>query len=1088
MPQPKTYLARRIGWLLLAVVSATTVSVASEQEAVHFFESKVRPILQEHCVSCHGPEKQKSALRLDTGEGLHAGGSRGPVVVPGAPEASLLYQVVAGIGDLEMPPAGPLSQEDVAVLKQWLTEGAVWPNYDPSAVASKPSMLDAARDHWAFQPVAMPPLPVVNDETWTQGPVDKFVRAKMEEEGVSPALPASKAALLRRVSIELVGLPPTPEELAAFLADDSPDAFGRVVERLLQSPHYGERWARHWLDVVRYTDSFDSRASTLTDPVEIWRYRDWVVKAFNEDMPYDQFLRYQIAGDIYAQESGKFNRDGLVATGVLAIGNWPQGDADKEKMVCDIVDDQVDLVTRGFLGLTVSCARCHDHKFEPFSTEDYYGLAGIFFSSSILPGPGAKTEGSPILHLPLASKEELAERVAREERVAALRNQISSLVAEEGKGAAVREAQRTGDYLLAALGSNGEDTESGTPLQAEAIKNWQSLLGLRSRTLDGLSRDVNNIPGLHARRGTKDMPSAVINLSGKDQHYVTIAHPKNAVVLHPSPDKPAAIKWQSPIAGNIRISTTLVDVDSTCGNGFHYRLELGEGADASVLAEGDVENSKSASIELAEHFPIGLRDSLLLYVDPRGDYSCDSTTVEWQIVSDTGEVWDFRAVAQEHFLAAGAWPDHAGRPDVWLLHDPNVAQPSPALQALLSPVLDKLNAQTQEPLAWRATVSKVQQDVTAGASGEAPHLKATYDELVSEKGPFWMKAPPSPEGSPRPALEAELRELEANPLPQLDLAVGIQEGAVPSTAYSGTFDVRVHRRGDYNNLGEVVPRRMPVVLAGETQPAIAKGSGRRELAEWVGSKANPLTARVMVNRIWLHHFGAGIVRTPGDFGTRGEAPTHPELLDYLAAVFMDSGWSVKAIHRLILNSATYQQSTQTTPGLLQQDPENLLFARMNRQRIEAEILRDSLLAVTGRLDPTPGGPAYADMNIPRRTIYLKTNRSDRTTFATLFDAADPTAIIPKRVEATVAPQALFLMNHPFMLSASEQLAARMEPLKGDVPAMVRELYLRLYARESESREVELAQAFLQGSDQSEATALSAYCQALLSANEFVFID
>jgi hypothetical protein len=1065
--------------LAVTLLAAAPFAAAVEDDPAAFFEARVRPVLLERCVSCHGPEKRKSDLQLDTAQGLFKGGSRGPVVVAGDPGASLLYQSVAGLADIEMPPDEPLAEHEVAALRQWIADGAVWPDYDPAQAAADP-LMDAG-DHWAFQPVRQPPLPQPARADWVKSPVDAFVLQRMEEAELSPAPPAAPETLLRRVTLDLTGLPPTPEEREAFLADMRPDAYERVVERLLASPQYGERWARHWLDVVRYTDSFDSRASTLTDPVEIWRYRDWVVKAFNDDMPYDDFLRYQIAGDLMPSADGGFNRDGLVATGVLAIGNWPQGDADKEKMVCDIVDDQVDLVTRGFMGLTVSCARCHDHKFEPFSTEDYYGLAGIFFSSSILPGPGAKTEGSPILHLPLASKEELAERAARESRLAELRAQRDALLQEERAAFAVAALPQLSNYLHAAMA----DEAPGTDLNAEAVRRWRRWLGREPGTLDGLTRDANGIPGLHARRGAMEMPSATLNLAGKDLHYVTIQHPDGALVVHPSPEAPAIVAWRSPVKDVVTLRAELRDADATCGNGFEYRVVMRSGTEETLLEQGAVDNGGNAVIALDGGLTVSPGARLRLEVGPRaGDYSCDSTTVEWRVAAVSGAAWELRPALQAAFLSNAPWPD-GGHEAVWSLDDPNGLPRHPALEEALQPLLTAAGAPSHEVVTDVAARLMVLTTLDGSGSAAAPELR---EALLGAEGPFWLLNPPAPEGSPRPALETELAALEASPPPAVDLAVGIQEGAVPGTAYEGFVDVRVHRRGDYNNLGDVVPRRMPTVLAGDTQPPIAEGSGRRELAEWVASECNPLTARVMVNRIWLHHFGEGLVRTPGDFGTRGEAPTHPELLDHLAHAFVESGWSVKAVHRMMVLSAVYRQASTGNPAALERDPENRFFARMNRKRLEAEALRDSLLAASGQLNLEMGGPAFADLHLPRRTLYLKTNRSDRTTYAMLFDAADPTAIIPKRVEATVAPQALFLMNHPFVRQAAAELAAALHVDAPGVEALVERAYARLYGRKPTQRELELAVVFLSEPGGDSAARLESYCHALLCANEFAYVD
>jgi hypothetical protein len=1063
---------------LLACVPA----FAQAEDPARFFENKVRPVLAEHCYSCHGPEKRKSDFRVDEPAAFFAGGSRGAAVKPGDAAGSLLIQSLNGTGELEMPPDGKLSQEQIDALTQWVAAGAVWPDFDPAAGAAKAGAdPEAGRNHWAYQPVADSVAPDVQNAAWPRNEIDAFILARIESAGAQPAPEADRATLLRRVTYDLTGLPPSPEAVVRFMEDDSPFAYEKVVDRLLDAPQYGEHWARHWLDVVRYTDSFDSRASTVTDPAEIWRYRDWVVNSLNTDLPYDQFLRMQVAGDLMSAPDGGFNRDGLIATGVLAIGHWPQGDADKQKMVSDIVDEQVDLVTRAFMGVSLSCARCHDHKFDPFTTEDYYGLAGIFFSSSILPGPGAKTEGSPILHLPLASKEELAARAAREQRVNELRGQIDGLLNQDRDAYARREAARTRDYLLAAL-SRRTGQPVNPALDVAAVNAWESYTGERPATMESLARDLHGLPGLHGRNGRDGGPSAVINTTGMARHYLTIDHPDGALLVHPSPTLPARVAWRSPAAGNVSWKIKLVDADPTCGDGVAYRVYLRSPAGDTTLAEGVIDNGRLADVASSSPVELLVSQSIVLDVAPIGSHACDSTHVEWELSSDAGDAWNLRADVVPLFTEAGPWADAAGRPEVWWLEESNQPAPDPAVLAGFAEVLA-----ANDVAVLTAYADALQARVNAGAAAvaDAPEA-AAYAALIGAAGPFWLPAPPVSPESPRPTLEAELAQLQANPLPALDLAVGIQEGGVPGTEHEGIHDVAVHKRGDYNNLGDIVPRRMPELLAPQ-QPTIGPDSGRLALAQWISEGKNPLTARVMVNRIWQHLFGAGIVRTPGDFGVRGEAPTHPELLDRLATSFMENAWHVKPLVREMVLSATYRQGTHGADALMASDPENRLFARMNRKRLTAEALRDSLLAATGELDLTPGGPAYKEFDTPRRTLYLRNVRSDRSTFTSLFDAADPTSIVPTRTEATIAPQALFLMNHPFVLARAEKLASAVAPELSNVSKLTETLSLRAYARPPEQGEAERTAAAL-GQLGADAPVLTTYCQALLSTNEFVFVD
>lgn len=1064
------YAKARIACTGAALIACSVAARAGEAE---FFEERVRPILAAHCYACHGPDAQKSDLRLDSAAAFAKGGSRGPVVDGSEPATSPLLAAIGYLGDVQMPPAGKLAQSDIDALTQWVISGAVWPDYGDADQGVGSGGEASFPDHWAYSPPRRVAVPDVNDESWPLGAIDRFILAEIEAAGERPSPPAEKSVWLRRATYGLIGLPPTPEELDAFLSDDAPDAYARVVDRLLASPRYGEHWARKWLDVVRYTDSFDSRGSPQTDPVEIWRYRDWVVRAFNEDMPYDEFVRYQIAGDLIPAAEGDFNRDGLIATGMLAIGNWPQGDADKEKMVTDIVDDQIDVVMRGMLGSTFTCARCHDHKFEPFTIEDYYGLAGVFFSSSILPGPGQKTEGSPILHLPLASPGELAARKARDERIAALNAEAEALVTEERAAWAAAESARTGEYLAAAwrkyrLG----EADAGAGLNADVLANWGRALGIGGYPLlDRLSPDIHGMPGLHARNGASDAPSATANTTANEVKFVTITQPAASLMVHPAPDRAAVIGWRSPVEAVAAVNGALADADGNCGDGIRWSLQRVHRGSVEVLGEGAMANGGAAEFALASPVAVAPGDFLFLRIEPNAGHACDSTVVQLVIDADDGRVWNLVEDALPHFTPSNPLADGYGNGDVWMfLDDAPTINVEPAFIAAW----------------WDAAETAALDAVASDFQNRIPEFAAS---LAGEGSPYWLAAPPPAPGTRRAEIEAELAYYAAHPFPPLDLAVGIQEGGVPTTPYEGFHDVPVHRRGDYTNLGAIVPRRLPVVLAGAEQPPLSEGSGRMALAEWVASPSNPLTARVMVNRMWQHHFGEGIVRTAGDFGLRGDAPTHPELLDHLALSFADSGWSVKAMHRAMLLSAAYRQSSAPSPGLLAADPENRLFARMNRSRLTAEALRDAMLAVSGRLDAAPGGPAFTDMNTPRRTLYLRTSRSDRTTYTTLFDGADPTAIVSKRTEATVAPQALFLLNHPFVINEAEALARRIdsEAIADDARRIDR-LYRLLYGRPAREADIAKGRALLERLGQPAEGAFAGYCQVLLAANEFAFID
>jgi hypothetical protein len=1048
----------------------------TEDSSAERFERDVRPVLVEHCFACHGPDKQKSGLRLDSAVAMRAGGSRGPTVEPGN-AASLLLDVIRYTGDVQMPPKERLPQEAVDSITAWVMEGAVWPEYSETPLPAAPNLAEVKARHWAYQPLATVLAPVVEDAAWPKSDIDRFILHQIEAQGMRPAAPADKRTLIRRVTIDLIGLPPSPEDVKAFVEDTSPDAYARVIDRLLASPQYGERWARHWLDVVRYTDSFDSRATAQTDPVEIWRYRDWVVNAFNDDMPYDQFLRNQIAGDLLPGPDGGFNRDGLIATGMLAIGNWPQGDADKQKMVTDIVDDQIDVVTRTMLGMTMACARCHDHKFDPYTTEDYYGLAGIFFSSSILPGPGAKTEGSPILHLPLASKEELAARAAREERINKLRAERDALIADERATFARQESAKTALYLLAAHNNTGPESDS---LDPNVFLQWTRMLnGENPPALQTVDLNVQDLLGLHSRHDAESTPSSVANTTDEELRYLTIIQPAHSLAVHPSPANGVGIGWRAPLEGAFTVSGHVTDADGSCGNGIRWTVtHRGRGFERT-LVEGQIVNGGGGVIAIESPISVQSGEQILLTVLPDGEYSCDTTVVDLEI-NGAGETWSTSNDLLTRFTEGNPWPDASGRPNVWWLFvGDNAPRFDPILFAPWWAAVEELEAGRRGPEALEEAAKMIQAAVDS-PTGESVAL------LLSEKGPYWIEAPPVAPDSRRAVVEQELKDLEANVPEPFDYAVGIQEGGVPGTEHEGLHDVHVHRRGSYTNLGELVPRQMPAVLAASLPRPVTEGSGRRELAAWVTEDCAALTARVMVNRIWQHHFGEGLVRTPGDFGAQGEAPTHPELLDFLAQYFIDSGWSVKALHRAILNSAAFQQASIASDESLAQDPENELLARMNRRRLDAETLRDSLLFVTGRLDLTPGGPAFVEMEVPRRTLYLRTVRSNLSTYTMLFDGADPTAVTPARNQSIVVPQALFAMNNAFLLEQSAALADTAD--YSNAGPVIAELYQRVFARAPTDGEFHIGKTTLNSLGFPSKESVAAYAQVLLSSNEFYFVD
>jgi mono/diheme cytochrome c family protein/cytochrome c553 len=959
---------RLFSLVFAAVMIAAGTVLADDPAGVEFFEKRIRPVLVEHCYDCHGPDADEpgGGLRLDSRAGWMKGGQSGPAIVAGKPEESLLVRAVRRAEkDSAMPPETALSAGIVADLAAWVKMGAPDPREGAApAVATAPTKpaidFAAARQQWAFHKPQPPAIPAVKDGKWPQNDLDRFILANLEASGLAPAGPAEPAVLVRRLTIDLTGLPPTPADVEAFLsaaATDRDQAVAALVERLLASPHYGEKWGRHWLDVVRYADSLDARGMGQPgDILDAWRYRDWVVGSFNRDLPYDEFIRQQIAGDLLARREWDVSK--VVATGMYAIGNWGNGDSDKQKVYSDIVDDQIDVTSRAFLGLTIACARCHDHKFDPIATADYYALAGFFYSSRILERFAAPTAGEALMRIRLLSAEQ-------EQRRTELLAQIAAIDAKLAGGLTPLSQKR--------------DAVAGKP-------------GLVGWTPSGA-----------------DNPSVVINTGDAEEKFITITLPGKAICVHPGPKEVVTAVWQSPLAGKVTVSAKLSDADGNCGNGIEWSLRHG----SKQLAGGPIDNGKSGELAGLE-VEVQPGELVRLVIAPRGEYSCDSTQIDFVVRESGGEnrTWDLRAALVE----------------------------SP--QAL--------------------DLAKTAMTVCSGDADSFASQRPDKEPLLAE------------------------RERLNRELPELAQCQGLQDGGIPGTAYEGFHDARIHIRGNYARLSEVQPRRFPALF--DAPLPQVEGSGRLALAQWIASPDHPLTARVLVNRVWQQHYGEGIVRTANNFGKLGEPPSHPELLDWLACQFVERGWSIKELHRLICTSATYQQSCQADAAKRQADPDNRLFSRANRRKLTSEDLRDALLAAGGGLDRTLGGPSIPKLDSPRRTLYLTTVRSDRTSYQMLFDGADPSGIVEKRNDSVVAPQSLWLLNQPFVLTQAKALAARMErEAPADMPGRVDWLTRQLFARPATAEETALAAAVIARAADS-VKAWEQLCHALVCSNEFAFVD
>ncbi|MCP4511078.1 MAG: DUF1553 domain-containing protein [Fuerstiella sp.] len=983
------------GTAVLAISIAFTAVQCDFSHAADdsIFESQIRPLLIERCYKCHSGEKTNGGLTLDNRSGWQKGGESGPAVVPGKPGESLLIRAV-NYESLEMPPrdaGGKLSNAEIDALTKWVQIGAPDPRDEVANIGGMSQQ--KAKSWWAFQM-----LPAAEEHALSQR-VDHFINAEHHARSLTANGRTDRRTLIRRATYDLTGLPPTSDEVQQFLSDETETAFDTVIERLLNSPQYGVKWGRHWLDVVRYADT----AGENTDrPLpHAWRYRNWVFDAFNKDLPYDQFVRMQLSGDIlHANDDPQQMSEGIIATGYLAIARRFGHDIDKDIHLMH--EDVIDNLGKNFLGLSTGCARCHDHKYDPVTTEDYYALYGIF-SSTRFSFPGCEPKGQPRDLVPLLPQtrvdemtrawqkrnaEAMAEKKRHEQTAIEIRNRLkdyathsSRLLAEgavgEGISVAFSEAlgrvvMRKGETLQLTVfpnGSHGADSTlvelnmtdlsdtnrqwnisdvvpellSGNPLQANDGAAWCFL-----EVTDGpkfLAEKQDRIDGHTALNAWRfgDTPSVFVNRSKQSINVWTSLSPESFFV-HPGPGRPVAVAWICPDDAIISIKGRVMDAHRSGGDGVTFKLE------------------------------------------------------------------------------------HIASPD-------------------------------------------------SGASlftlGQSRNLS----------------------------------DIEIESAPVIPVAYAVAEGTGQ--------DAALHERGDPEQPGDSVPRRWLSVLGGDVVPAEA-GSGRRQLGDWVAQ--HPLTARVMVNRIWQWHFGRGVVATPSDFGSRGQHPTHPEMLDYLAAQFIANGYSVKSMHRLIMSTVAYQRSSKVTESSATRDAQNQFLTRFARRRLNAEEIRDSLLGAAGNLDTTVAeahpfpaestwtftqhNPFAAVYDTNKRSAYMMVQRQRRDPYLALFDGADPNASTPVRQLTTVPTQALYFLNSPFFHDQAAGFSQRIltTDRNSNVSAQAEEMpsarqrrridsaFRLLYQRAPTTTESETGKQFLEQYPGSLQEKWAAYARVLLATNEFLFLD
>jgi hypothetical protein len=991
--------------------SAPTRAVANPAD-IEFFEKSVRPILAERCQGCHGTAKQKGGLRLDSRAAVIAGGSTGPAVIPGKPEESLLVDAINYGDTYQMPPKSKLLSEEIATLTAWVKRGAPW-GVEPDTGAAKAapggksdtiasSEFARRARHWSFQPIKRVPPPPADPRRpyWARNPIDRFIGATLAKMGLTPAPEAARPVLIRRLSFDLTGLPPTPEEVAAFMADSAPDAYERLVDRMLSSPRYGERWARHWLDLVRYAETAGHEFDY--DIVNAFRYRDYVVCALNSDLPYDRFVVEQVAGDLLESprrrpDSGA--NESIVGTGLYFLGEGTHSPVDVREEQMRRIDNQIDVVSKAFLGLTVACARCHDHKFDPITTKDYYALAGFLRSSrhqqAFLDDPrrddpvnadlGTAMKAITCILNDVIPKDD-SERMARRKPAGS----------EHGPGEAVFE-----DF------------------NRDSFDGWfvgGSAFGLRP-TKQGDFR---------------------VELSVGTGHAVAV-----------SPGQAHSGLVSNKLRGVLRSRSFTIE------SRFIHWLASGRGGRINVVVDGFEKIRDPIYGELTRRVEHG--DQPRWITQDLGMWVGHSAYLE---ISDGGTV---------DFDGANARPD--------------VGSGFIAIDEI------RMSNQRTQPATRESECCVLDLGALIAGLRRDGHTRKASD-LV--------------------AAIANARASEAK-LAEPAMALAITDGTGE--------DEHVHIRGSHKNLGDRVPRRFLAVLGGSDATTASEGSGRLELAKrMIDPRANPLLPRVLVNRLWKHHFGEGIVRTPDDFGAMGQAPFHPELLDWLADTFVNSGWSLKSMHRMMVTSSTYRMTSNPQGDAERADPNNIAWHRMNMRRLEAEAIRDALLAVSGRLDSAMFGPSVPVHltsfmegrgrpghsgpldGAGRRSLYLNVRRNFLDPMFLAFDMPVPFSTMGRRNVSNVPAQALTLLNDPLILEQSRQWAER---ILASSARSNRErldaLYLAAFARAPTQSESDACLSFLDertaaqasktaGAQASATAAWTDLAHVIVNMKQFIFVE
>ena len=1106
------------------VIAEEMRAPASPQD-LEFFESKVRPVLSQYCYECHGAETQKGGLRLDHISTILTGGESGPALIAGNLTESRIQLAIAYDNvDLQMPPKGILPQEARDALAEWITRGAPWPEepVPTGGAAVEVFDLEQRRDtHWAWQAVSDSAPPAVQDERFQRHPVDQFLQAKREEKGLTTAPEADRRVLARRASFALTGFPPAPEQVDAFVADTAPDAYSRLLDRLLDEPAFGERWARHWFDLVRYAETHGHEGDY---PIRhSWPYRDYVIRALNDDVPYNQFVREHIAGDLLKQP--RENREGRFNESVLATGFWYMHQAthapvDVQRDQADRIDNQLDVMSKAFLGMTVSCSRCHDHKFDAIPARDYYGMAGHLYSarqSVAFLDPGHKIHSSTVAHQAVF-RDQIARTLSAVDATPTV-DHLSVAPYLTAAAIVLFDAPKPTDGVPQEIPPDNAHPEPrpavGRPiavvagemqLDADLLDRWAVALSepgverpshplhawhrlaresrvAEAQTFLDSTRALANAPAT-----TQEDPTNRVYATFDGTDFEGWFNSGDAFGAAPSP----ANAWQflhgevfptlqgtahsglgaGRLQGILRSPNFQIDSDY-----IHFRL-AGQNTRIRLVIDG---------YQLTPDNGLLFGDTMIYVGDTRGAFAWHS--MGKQVGKYRGRTAYIEIIDESNGYIAVDKIVFSNNPE------PPI-DPALSFADLVQPDAPNANA-TMEELARRYETAFR----AAWATGDLQaRCSNPYAALLLRRGLWWSPEKLAERDAIRTAL-FQSEELIAEPMK----AVAITDGSPDDAEY--------FIRGDHRNAGDPVPRGFLAALSTRIDPV---APDRLTLAEKMVDPANPLTARVYVNRIWHHLFGRGIVASVDNFGKLGQPPTHPELLDFLATRFMENGWSTKWLIKYLMSTETWRMSSvPCSPESEKLDPANLYLHRMTVKRLEGEVIRDSLLALGGNLDATMYGPSVQAYVAPfeqnrrspasgpmdgnrRRTVYLEVRRNHLLPMVMAFDAPVPDTTIGARTVSNLPAQALIMMNDPFVLAQARVWCERMlasEP--PDLDTLVERLYQEALTRAPRDDERGALGAFVQsqaalygiseGEVWKDRRVLTDLCHTIFMLKEFIYI-